>query len=268
MCTENIENNNGNKYTIPMLEKGFEVIELLSAYPKGVSMQHIINQLNQPKTSVYRLLNSLMQMGYIHKNEDSSSYFLSKKLLRIGLAALGETNIVERALPHMQKLRDSIRESIMLGVMMHNRIVLLEQVLGSHSFTFLLRPGTSFNMHASAPGKLFIAYALPEEQETLLTTLNYEVYNKRTIASAERMRKEVKEVLKSGYAVDLEEEMDGVHCLAAPVFNQFGNIVAALWTSGPSGRLTRKDFPAVATEIIAAANQISTELGYNLNESK
>ena len=152
MSDNTTEINNGTKYTIPMLEKSFELIEFLSNYPKGISMQDMIVQLNQPKTSVYRLLNSLMQMGYIGKNEETSRYYLSKKMLRIGLAALGESNIVVRALPHMQNLRDTIRESIMLGVLMHNRVVLLEQVLGSHNFTFLLRPGTSFNLHTSAPG--------------------------------------------------------------------------------------------------------------------
>ena len=249
-----------------MLEKSFELIEFLSNYPKGISMQDMIVQLNQPKTSVYRLLNSLMQMGYIGKNEETSRYYLSKKMLRIGLAALGESNIVERALPHMQNLRDTIRESIMLGVLMHNRVVLLEQVLGSHNFTFLLRPGTSFNLHTSAPGKLFLAYATDEEQHRLVHDLNYEVFNANTISSPERMMQEIQEIHQLGYAVDFEEEMDGVHCIGAPIYNQFGNIIAAIWTSGPSGRLTKAKFPEAAHQMIEAANRISVSLGYNLEK--
>lgn len=246
-----------------MLEKGFELLEFLGHFPMGVSMQDIITKLCQPKTSVYRLLSSMVQMGYICKNEETARYFLSKKLLRLGLAALGESNIVEQSLPQMRLLRDSIRESIMLGVFMHNRAVLLEQVLGSHNFTFLLRPGTSFNLYASAPGKLFVAYAPEKEQKELIESIEYKVYNKNTIASAEAMRKEIKRIRKVGYAVDLEEEMDGVHCVAAPVFNQFGTIVASIWTSGPSGRLPKTIFPSVAQELIRATNGISFSLGYN-----
>lgn len=257
----------GNKYTIPMLGKGFEVIEMLASFPKGVTMQDIILRLNQPKTSVYRLLNSLLQMGYICKNEESSTYYLSKKLLRLGLAALGESNIVELSLPRMQQLRDSIRESVMLGIFMNNRVVLLEQVLGSHHFTFLLRPGTSFNLHASAPGKLFVAFAPDNEREELIESIDYEVFNKKTISSPERMRKEIRQVQKQGYAVDLEEEMDGVHCVAAPIFNQFGNVVATLWTSGPSGRLPQRMFPSVAEELKQATADISVSLGYDLAKS-
>lgn len=254
-----------SKYTIPMLEKGFGLLEFLTQYPAGVSMQEIVSQLNQPKTSVYRLLNSMVQMGYICKNEENACYFLSKKLLRLGLAALGESNLVEQSLPQMRVLRDSIRESVMLGIMMHNRVVLLEQMLGSHNFTFLLRPGISFNLHSSAPGKLFVAYAPEEERESLIQSIDYTLYNKNTIASPEIMRKEVKQILKAGYAVDLEEEMAGVHCIAAPIFNQFGMIVATLWTSGPSGRLPKSSFPAVAKELIQACHHISTNLGYPSN---
>lgn len=132
-----------------MLEKSFELLELLIKYPNGLTMQETVNLLNTPKTTVFRLLNSLLNMGYLSKNIDTQQFFLSKKFLKLGLAALGESNIVEQSLSPMRALRDKIKESIMLGVFMENRIVLLEQVLGSHNFTFLLRPGTSFCLHAS-----------------------------------------------------------------------------------------------------------------------
>ena len=153
-----IEEKNTAKYNIPMLEKSFELLEFLVNYPSGLPMQEIVNLLDTPKTTIYRLLNSLQSMGYLTKDIDTQRYFLSKRFLRLGLAALGESNIVEQSLAPMRALRDTIKESVMLGVFMENRVVLLEQVLGSHNFTFLLRPGTSFFLHASAPGKLFLAY--------------------------------------------------------------------------------------------------------------
>ena len=249
------------KYSIPMLEKGFELLELLADYPMGLSMQELVNKLAQPKTSIYRLLNSLSAMGYLTKNGETQRYFLSKKLLRIGLAALGESNIVEQSLPPMRALRDTIKESIMLGVFMENRIVLLEQVLGSYNFTFLLRAGTSFNLYSSAPGKLFLAYLSDKEREAALKTIEYVKYNKNTIITEESLRKELDKIRKVGYALDLAEEMDGVHCIAAPIFNQFGEIAASIWTSGPSGRLPKSMFPEVAAVIIKTAKQISANLG-------
>lgn len=263
---ETTKTKNEDRYNIPMLEKGFELLELLAKHPNGMTMQETVNRLNTPKTTIFRLLNSLTNMGYLSKNNETQQFSLSKKFLKLGLAALGESNIVEQSLPPMRALRDKIKESIMLGGFMENRIVLLEQVLGSHDFTFMLRPGTSFNLHASAPGKVFLAYLSDEEREQALATIQYTVFNKHTIANEAQLRKELERVRKTGYAVDLEEEMAGVQCIAVPIFNQFNHIVATIWTSGPSGRLSKSIFPAVAKELIQTANYISTSLGHTSNQ--
>lgn len=250
-------------YTIPMLKKGFDMLELMTQYPEGVTMLELTQAMGVSKTTIYRLLGSLHQMGYVNKNETNARYYLTKKLLCLGLKALGEANLVELALPVMQALRDEIRESVMLGVLINNRVVLLEQVIGSHNFTFLLRAGNSFDLHSSAPGKVFLACTKDSvQQEQLLDTIDFRVYNERTIASREAMLEEIERVRAAGYAVDREEEMAGVHCVATPIYNQFGMLIAALWTSGPSGRLREADFPATAAKLQEASMAISSKQGY------
>lgn len=259
---EEIKDKSVEKYNIPMLEKSFELLELLVNYPSGLTMQEMVNLLDTPKTTIYRLLNSLSNMGYLTKDIDTQRFSLSKRFLKLGLAALGESNIVEQSLAPMRALRDTIKESIMLGVFMENRVVLLEQVLGSHNFTFLLRPGTSFCLHASAPGKIFTTYLPEEEREKAIQSIQYTVFNKHTIADEKQLRKEMTHIKKVGYTVDLEEEMAGVHCIATPIFNQFGTIAATIWTSGPSGRLSKDKFPEISKELIRTAHTISANLGY------
>ena len=261
----NGENNSAAEfnYAIPMLKKGFDMLEIMTHYPEGITMLEITQAMGLSKTTVYRLLGSLQQMGYVSKNETNARYHLTKKLLGLGLKALGEANLVELSLPVMQALRDEIKESVMLGILMNNRVVLLEQVIGSHNFTFLLRSGNSFNLHSSAPGKIFLAYTKNKIlQEQLLDSIDFQVYNERTIASKEAMLQEIEEVRSLGYALDQEEEMAGVHCVATPIFNQYGMLIAALWTSGPSGRLRKEDFPEVARKLQEASDLISLKLGY------
>ena len=229
----NGENNSAAEfnYAIPMLKKGFDMLEIMTHYPEGITMLEITQAMGLSKTTVYRLLGSLQQMGYVSKNETNARYHLTKKLLGLGLKALGEANLVELSLPVMQALRDEIKESVMLGILMNNRVVLLEQVIGSHNFTFLLRSGNSFNLHSSAPGKIFLAYTKNKIlQEQLLDSIDFQVYNE--------------------------------HCVATPIFNQFGMLIAALWTSGPSGRLRKEDFPEVARKLQEASDLISLKLGY------
>lgn len=260
-----IQSNNTTEfnYSIPMLKKSFDMLDLLTRYPEGVTLLEATHILQLSKTTVYRVIGSLQEMGYISKNETTARYYLTKKLLCMGLKALGEANIVEISLPVMQALRDDIKESIMLGVLIDNKVMLLEQAIGSHSFTFFLRSGNTFNLHASAPGKILVAYTKNKEsQDLLLDSIEYTVYNERTISSRDEMQKEIDKILSIGYAVDLEEEMNGVHCVSTPVFNQFGMVVAALWTSGPSGRLKKEHFPEVAKKLHEASAQISFKLGY------
>ena len=260
---EDKNTSNNFNYVIPMLKKGFDILEFITRYPDGITMLNIAEEMNLSKSTVYRLLGSLQQMGYISKNELTARYSLTKKLLNLGLKALGESNIVELSLPIMQALRDDIKESVMLGVLMNNRVVLLQQVIGSHSFTFLLRSGNSFNLHSSAPGKIFLAYTEEAGQRRqLLDSIDYKIYNERTISSEEEMKEEIKKVCEAGYALDVEEEMDGVHCVATPIFNQSGTMIATLWTSGPSGRLKTSMFPEIARKLKQASLQISMKLGY------
>ena len=90
------------------------------------------SHLSYPKTTIYRLANTLLEMGYLGKDEDTNHFFLSRKLFRLGLAALGESNILERAIEPMRRLRDEVKESVMIGTLVGNEAILLDQVLGSH----------------------------------------------------------------------------------------------------------------------------------------
>ncbi|WP_071135321.1 IclR family transcriptional regulator [Millionella massiliensis] len=249
-------------YLVPILHKGFALLEYLGRQPGGRTMAETLADLDFPKTTLFRLLAALTEEGYICLDPETGRYTLSRRLLRLGLAALGEAELVEYALQPMRALRDRVRESVMLGVFMDNRVVLLEQVLGSHNFTFILKPGTDFCLHASAPGKLFLALLSDKEREEALQTVDYQIYTPNTFGSREALEKELEKIRTLGYATDDEEEMQGVNCLAAPVFNSFGEIAAALWTSGPSGRLTRESFPDMAVRIIEAADAISLRLGF------
>lgn len=90
---EEMQEKNAAKYNIPMLEKSFELLEFLVNYPSGLTMQELVNLLDTPKTTIYRLLSSMQGMGYLTKDADTQRFSLSKRFLKLGLAALGESSI-------------------------------------------------------------------------------------------------------------------------------------------------------------------------------
>lgn len=249
-------------YLVPILHKGFELMEYLGRWPGGRTLAQALGDLDFPKTTLHRLLAALAEDGYVCLDRESGSYTLSRRLLRLGLAALGEAGLAEYALPPMRALRDRVRESVMLGVFMENRVVLLEQVLGSHNFTFMLKPGTDFCLHASAPGKLFLAFLPEEERVAALESVDYRIFTPVTIGCRKALEAELEAIRELGYATDAEEGMEGVNCVAAPVFNSFGEVAAAVWISGPSGRLVRDGFAEAAEEVVGAADAVSARLGF------
>lgn len=262
MNLEMKEQDNENKYYVPMLIKGMELLEELSHYHRGLTLQEMSEALHYPKTTVFRLVNTLLDLGYIGKDAADNRYFLSRKLFKLGISALGEANIVERAIEPMTRLRDQVKESVMLGTLIDNKVVLLEQVLGSHSFTFILKPGTTICLHASAPGKVLMAYQPESRQTEILREIKFIAYNSNTLQDSESYLKELNRVKELGYGIDAEEEIIGVHCIGAPIHNQYGDVIACVWMSGPKGRMPIEEFDSLGEKVKSCAHQISLKLGY------
>ena len=253
-----------NRYNVPILEKGMGLLELLAQYRNGLTIQEMCGYLNHPKTSIYRIAITLFNLGYLIKDDENNRFILSRKLFRLGLTVLGEANILERAIEPMKRLRDEVKESVMLGTLVGKEVVLMEQILGAHDFTFMLRPGTRIRLHASAPGKVLLAYQQEHVKEEYVNGLEYVQYNENTITSPEKFRKELNKVVECGYGVDIEEEIIGVYCIGAPIFNQYGEIMACVWVSGPKGRMPLDTFPAIAAKVKNCADIISGKLGHTL----
>ncbi len=251
------------KYLIPNLQNAIQLIEMLSSRPEGMTLAELVQDLNLAKTTVFRITQTLQYHNYLYKNEENGCFILSRKFMRIGLSALGEQSLVENSLIHMRTLRDKIKETVLLGTLLETEVVLLEQIMGNHPFNFYLQPGKHFNLYASAPGKVLLAFSEEKEQEHILKRLKLVKFNERTITTVKELREELKTIRRQGYGVDRAEEMDGVHCISAPVFNQNGSVLAAIWTTGPSGRLPVAEFEIIAKEVISCALNISVTFGYN-----
>jgi DNA-binding IclR family transcriptional regulator len=251
-----------NKYNIPILEKGMEVIELIAQHPAGLTIQEMVNSMDHSKTSIYRIVCSLEEMGYLHKSLQSNSFSITRKLFKIGLSSLGTTTIIEHSYDPMRRLRDKLRETVVLGTLMGTKIVILEQVIGSHHFSFILKPGMGVCLHASAPGKVFMANIDRYERDEILSKTEFTKFTDRTILNAADYLMELEEVKSCGYGLDRGEELSGVRCIGAPIFNQAGKVAASVWISGPAERLTDEAIVEYSKEVVACAGEISEKMGF------
>lgn len=249
-------------YNVPNLERGLMVIELLANHKKGLTLAEIIEVLDISKSSAFRIVSTLIFKNYLQKNETTKKITLSRKLLTLGISSVDEQSIVELSIDVMRAVRDELKESVMLGVLIDNKGAILEQVSSSYPVKLYVEQGTHFYLHSSVGGKSILAFLPEDELNDILKSMNLKKLTANTITSKKDFREELAEVRKNGYAFDNGEDIQGIHCIGAPIFNEYGYPVASLWVTAPHGRLPHEEFHKKGKIVSQYALEISSKLGY------
>lgn len=251
-----------SRYRIPNLERGLRVAEYLSSQPTGATLTQIVAAMKIPKNSVFRITSTLLENGYLTRNENTMKFRLTKKFLVFGLAAVSDENIIENSIDSLRKLRDATDCTAYLGALYGAEGVILEQAPGGHPFKVCVDLGTRFYLHSGAPGKAMLAFLPEEECDDLMKQMNFVHFNARTITNRDKFRTELAKIKQCGYAVDRAEEFAGIHCVGAPVFDRSGRMVASIWISGQEVVLPENKFHKYGLIVKEHAMTISKRLGY------
>lgn len=242
---------------VPALDRGLDIIESLGSRSVGLTLSELSEQLRLPKSAVFRITQTLLARGYLLRDDQSQRFSLTQKLLTIGQPQRAERSLVELSLSRMRALRDLTRETVQLGILAGGQGVIIEQVPGLHALRIAVDIGLRFPLHNNAPGKLLLAYASPAEHRSLLRKLTFASSTPRTITRRDDLERECERIVSLGYATDHAEADEGIHCVAAPVFDEQQRLLAALWVSAPARRLPRDSFAATGAQVVTAANQIT-----------
>lgn len=247
-------------YSVPNLIRALKIFEFLSNHPESCTMTMIAEKLDFPKNSVFRILKTLTQQGYLV--ESGKSYQLSTKFLALGHAALGDANLSEKSIDIMRELRDTVKETTALGTINGAQGVVLEAVLGTYPVNFMIQVGHVFHLYTSGPGKAMLAFLPDEERDRILEQIAFERFTKRTITSKKALLRELDGVREKGYAIDRAEKVEGLHCVSAPVFNHRKYPIAAIWITGPVYRFPASDFDRLGKIVLEYAMRISGRFGF------
>lgn len=265
--TEYMSRKAEENYSVPGLDKGLAIIEAIAASSKGMTMVDITSMVDVTSTTAYRILSTLLRRGYVLYDESKKSYILSRKILQIGYTTLGEHDLLEIVLPAIRNLRDEVKESVFFGVLGSEKGIFIEQAQSNHPFKFILEKGTSFELHNSAPGKVFMAYSTLAERSRYLGLMRFEKCTHKTITTQSKYVKELSNVLSLGYAIDDEESLIGVVCVSAPILDFENRAIGAIWVSGPSSRLCGENMTHTIERLKATAEFVSQRSGYTKQEN-
>lgn len=249
-------------YAAPAVEAALSILETLGATPE-MGVTDLARKLGLGKSSVYRLLATLTRRGYVEKSPQSERYRLTYRLFAVGSTAAERFGLREAAHPVMERLAAGTGETVNLGVLDGTRVVNLHRVESRHLLRVHLEVGHGVPAHATALGKVLLAALEPTELSRRLLGRRLEGLTRRTIRDRRALRKALARIQEQGFAVDDEECSLGLRCVAAPILDHRGSVVAALSISGPTHRLPDPVLSRLAEEVRAAAREISRRLGYS-----
>jgi IclR family KDG regulon transcriptional repressor len=241
--------------------KIFAVLETL-CMNGDLGISELSRRLRLGKSSVHRFISILKQLGYVSKNENNKKYSATLKLFEIGAMVRGRNRLVNIARPYMEELGDRFHETINLGLLDGNEVVYVDKVESIHTLRIDLAIGRRVPSYCTALGKIFLAYLPEKDLERYCGEAHFEAMTQKTITSRTELVKNLNLVRKEGIAVDDRELDHQIRCIAAPIRDNSGGVIAALSIAGPTTRLTIERLKSFKRPLIEATRKISQKLGY------
>jgi DNA-binding IclR family transcriptional regulator len=212
------------------VEKAFRVIEEIVAHQeKGLSFSDIVSKTDLPKASTHRILKSLVHMGYLRFDAEAGRYYGHLKLSRLGAEVAAHFDLKRYVRPPLLKLQAETKHACHLGIRSGRVGVYLDKIESSRPFGIKLfsEVGRGFPLHCTAMGKVLLAFLSPEKRGEILSG-TLEMFTPNTITDPTVLERELRKIQRCGFAVDHEEITRGIMCVAAPVQNREGDVLAAI----------------------------------------
>jgi IclR family transcriptional regulator, acetate operon repressor len=259
-------NANHSSYWVPILGSAIKILELFYESESDLTLHEVSTKAIVGKTSAFRILYTLENVGYVEKDETNGKYRLGLGIVSAARKRIAGSSLVQVARPHLKRLRDGFEETINLATLHKNEIVYSEIFESGHSFRMTDSVGSRISWHSTALGKAIAAF-LPEERvKAILQKSPMKKFTPNTITSQREYLKVLANVKAEGFGLDFEESELGATCIASPIFGAENAIVGALSVSGPTPRIQSKQTKIIQALKVASgaiSESLSTEYTYN-----
>ena len=250
-------------YTVKSLVKALNILEVLAEREESdCTLTQLSRQLHLHVSTVHRLLVNLVRQGFVEEAPGSRGYQLSLKVLRMGLQVLDRLEFRLVAQPLLQELNQQTKETVRLAILQETRAISIAKFWSHQPMDLDARMGGVMPLHCTGVGKILLAYQSPNLLIHLAHTEGFAHFTPNTITSLANLRKELGQIREQGCALDQEETVEGLRCVAGPVFNHTGRVIAAFSVDGPATRMTPARLPEIARLVRATSQEISARLGY------
>nr|WP_236838563.1 IclR family transcriptional regulator [Caldalkalibacillus salinus] len=241
--------------------RALDIVYLISLKKEGLGVTDIANQMDINKSSVYRLLSTLVQYGYIEQDTETGKYKLGYTCLELSASLLESIDLRAEAQPYLRKLEEETNEVIHLVVYDQGEVVYIEKLEGNETLRMHSKVGKRAPMHCTSVGKAILAHLPPQAVIDILERKGMPKHTEYTMIDKDAFIKALIEVKKQGYALDLEENEYDIRCIAVPIFDHARHVIGAVSVSGPSVRMTHDRLEQLQPLMIETGQHISKRLG-------
>lgn len=231
------------------------------AEANGLSLTEAAVAAGLAPSTAYRMLATLQHHGVVEFDETAQLWHIGAECFRIGAAFLRRRKIAEHGRQVMQALVAESGETANLAVAEEDGVVFVSQVETHEPIRAFFRPGTRAPFHASGVGKAILAHLSAERAVAMLDRLALDRFTEHTITDRAGLARDLARIRARGWALDDEERNPGMRCVAAPIFNEYGEPIAGLSLSGPTVRMTRATVATLGPVVRDAAAAITRSIG-------
>lgn len=247
---------------VKSVDRTLDILERLVEHSKPLGITEISNGTDLHKSTVYRLVDTLCYRNYLIQDTKTGKYKIGMKLFELGSKVMNDLDLRSDARPYLLELEEKTGETIHLGVLEGEEMIYIDKVESHQTIRMGSHVGRRVHTHNTALGKVMLAYLPESEVENIINMAGLPRYTENTITDKNVLMEELDKIRSQGYAIDDEESEKGIRCVAGPIFDHTGEIMAAFSVSGPASRMTHEKIDDVKGIVKDYSRRISKAFGY------
>lgn len=249
--------------TVQSVERTLDIIETLSEYKTGVGVTTLSKELKLHKSTVHRLLTTLMLRKYVEQDSETSKYKLGMRLFELGNAVLSKLDIRQHAMPYLRQLWRSTGETVQLAIVDQYKVLYVDVLETLERVGVKSNVGERVPLHCAAAGKAWLANLPDERLAEVMKFVKFEPFTPYTIDTPEKLKDAVKQAQDSGYAVDNQEYSSDLVSVSSTVKNYRGRVIACVSITAPALRMNEERIREMGNNVKTTAEKISQSMGFN-----
>lgn len=242
--------------------KVFNILQALGEQ-KEIGVSELSQRLMMSKATTYRFLQTMKSLGYVAQEGEADKYQLTLKLFELGSKSLEYVDLIELADKEMRVISEQTNEALHLGALDEKEIIYIHKIDSGYNLRMYSRIGRRNPLYSTAIGKVLLAERDEAFVRDTLDGVTFIKHTDRTLENVDQLLAELAQVRCQHFAEDNEEQEPGLRCIAAPVYDRFGNVIAGLSISLPTIRFDDKRLSYYVELLQTAGRNISMQLGYN-----